>query len=278
VATYSGLSIGQLRVLEADAGFKPYYAWDANRRLAFFWNHRSPFFSDVRVRRALTLALDRRSLAAAESYPDVVPLFDVPLSPGLLRSGDYPDPLPFDPAEAMRLLDEAGWRDEDGDGIREKNGVDFRFTLLAYVGHALQAREQYRRVGVLMDIQPMAAEVLRERMETGDFEAAYHSQRNNWGLGLWAETPEECGWGYFDARMSELYRQSLKVENWADAAQQDNLYREMAEIFRRDQPITFILPEIRFAMAHERIRGLRSPDRYDPLLGLYHAWIEKDER
>lgn len=274
VATYSGLSIDDLRVLEADAGFEAYYEWDATRRLAFFWNHRTPFFSDVRVRRALTLALDRRSMAAAQSYPDHVPLYDVPLSPGLLRSGDYPEPLPHDPAEAMRLLEEAGWRDEDGDGIRERNGVEFRFTLLAYVGFALQAREQYRRVGVLMDIQPTPAQVLRERLETGDFEAAYHSQRNNWGLGLWAETPEGNGWGYFDARMSALYRESRRIENWVDGAIQDSLYLEMAEIFRRDQPMTFMLPGLRFAVAHERIRGLRSPDRHDPLWNLHRAWIE----
>jgi peptide/nickel transport system substrate-binding protein len=253
MATYSGLSIEDLRVL--DSRFKAYYSWDAGRRLAIFWNHRSPFFSDVRVRRALTLALDRRSLAAAQSYPDEVPLFDVPLSPGLLSSGDYLEPLPYDTAEAMRLLEEAGWRDLNGDGIRERDGVDFRFTLMASLGYAVQVREQYRRVGVLMDIHPIAPDVGRERLETGDFEAAYDIQRNNWGGGLWAETPEECGWGYLDARMSELYRRSRLVENWVDGALQDSLYLGMAAIFRRDQPITFLLPEIRFAVAHERDPG-----------------------
>jgi len=61
-----------------------------------------------------------------------------------------------------------------------------------------------------------------------------------------------------------------------DGSVQDSLYREMAAIFHRDQPMTFVLPEIRFAVAHERIRGLRSPDRYEPTLGVLYGWIDEE--
>lgn len=53
---------------------------------------------------------------------------------------------------------------------------------------------------------------------------------------------------------------SRRIENWVDGAAQDSLYREMAAIFRRAQPMTFVLPEIRFAVALERIRGLARAD------------------
>lgn len=272
VSTYSGLSIEDLRVLGKDPRFRPYFNWNANRRIALFWNHNHPLFSDVRVRKALSLALDRKSLARAESYPDEVSLYDLPLSESLLRRGDYPEPLPFDTAEAVRLLEEAGWTDEDGDGVRERDGLEFRFTVISSRLDALiLIREQYRRVGILMEIQPLST--VAERIETGDFEAAYNSQRNNWGLGLWAESPEENRWGYFDSRLSELYQQSRQVERWRDEALQDSLYLEMARIFRRDQPLTIVLPEIRFSVAHERIKGLRSPDRYDPEMGIPYAWV-----
>src|SRR2546430_4546938 len=39
-------------------------------------------------------------------------------------------PRAYDPKRAARLLDEAGWRDHDGDGVRDKDGVQFRFTFL----------------------------------------------------------------------------------------------------------------------------------------------------
>ena len=39
-------------------------------------------------------------------------------------------PWPYDPKRAEQLLDEAGWIDHDGDGIRDKNGVPFRFKYM----------------------------------------------------------------------------------------------------------------------------------------------------
>jgi len=42
---------------------------------------------------------------------------------------EIPKPLPYDPEQAKRLLDEAGWGEKDEGGIREKNGRKFRFSL-----------------------------------------------------------------------------------------------------------------------------------------------------
>src|SRR5216684_1322035 len=43
-------------------------------------------------------------------------------------------PLPYDPKRAAELLDEAGWKDHDGDGIRDKDGVKFKFEFIGGMG------------------------------------------------------------------------------------------------------------------------------------------------
>ena len=99
------------------------------------WNQdgSNPFFTDPQVRKAMVLALDR-------------PAFIAGVVRGLARPGAttyHPDtvwadpaivPRPFDPAQASRLLDAAGWHDGDGDGIRERDGREFRFSLIVPVG------------------------------------------------------------------------------------------------------------------------------------------------
>ncbi len=82
-----------------------------------------PALQDVRVRQAIALATDRASLCEdlllgltqpAATYWDNTPWVD-PTIPG---------PWPYDPARANALLDEAGWIDTNGDGTRDKDGVE----------------------------------------------------------------------------------------------------------------------------------------------------------
>jgi peptide/nickel transport system substrate-binding protein len=106
------------------------------------WNLKNPLFQDVRVRKALTLATDRETIVRAfrDGYGQVaaVPLY-----------AEHPDfnpnvkPLPFDPAGAAQLLDEAGWTARDKDGIRMKAGrrFEFEFHLISHgAGRVSQAR------------------------------------------------------------------------------------------------------------------------------------------
>jgi peptide/nickel transport system substrate-binding protein len=86
---------------------------------------KTPLFQDVRVRRALFIALDRQSLVdnIQLGYATVA----VGTQPVLSIAYD-PDRVTvkynYDPEQAKQLLDEAGWKDTDGDGIREFQGVE----------------------------------------------------------------------------------------------------------------------------------------------------------
>ena len=64
------------------------------------------------------------------NLPQDVHLTDVPFTGRQYRRSELPAPLEFDSVRAGELLDEAGWRDDDGDGVRERSGSKQRRQLL----------------------------------------------------------------------------------------------------------------------------------------------------
>jgi peptide/nickel transport system substrate-binding protein len=80
-----------------------------------------PILGDIRVREAITLAVNRDriidELLEGEQFD-----IDSPFAVGWMAC--EVEPFVHDPEAAKALLDEVGWRDEDGDGIREAHGVE----------------------------------------------------------------------------------------------------------------------------------------------------------
>ncbi len=79
--------------------------------------------------------------------------------------------------------------------------------------------------------------------------------------------------GYRNARMMELIDRAVET---AHPEVQDGIYREIAEILRADQPVTFLHRFGVTTVAHRRIRGLSSPWRADPVMFMEDLWIEDE--
>ncbi len=242
-----------------------------------FWNHRHRFFREAKVRRALTLAINRRELLGVRNLPADLPLFDVIFS-GRQRDS-LPDHLPYDPESARRLLEEAGWVDEDGDGIRERSGERFRFDVLVAASgerEAVYVQAQLRRVGVHMDITSRAdrGQVFRQ-VRGGDFEAAISrlvmSLSSRGGqLGFFGE---DSHIGYPNQRAHQLLEMAAATQNPLTI---DTLYRELMEIFQADHPVTFLYTKQSTHVVHRRLAGLSSPHRTDPVMYMEHLWLEDE--
>lgn len=84
--------------------------------------HPHPFLSELDVRKALSMALDRVLLTEIGYGQAGRPTCDLVPAPEMYASGDT-SCLEQDIEGAKALLEEAGWTDSDGDGIREKDGV-----------------------------------------------------------------------------------------------------------------------------------------------------------
>lgn len=100
------------------------------------WNEANPLFNEIKVRQALTLAIDRERIIRQNLNGKGIQITGTffPYSPSYDSSLK---PYPFDPDQAKQLLEEEGWYDSDGDGIIDKliNGkrTPFRFSLTYYV-------------------------------------------------------------------------------------------------------------------------------------------------
>ncbi|WP_051766409.1 ABC transporter substrate-binding protein [Saccharothrix syringae] len=145
----------------------PYQA-DTGRRSAAGHPIGNAVTSDPAVRRAVNAALDRRALVdgVLDGYgrPATGPVDGLPWYE---PAGAAPDD---DPDAARRLLDEAGWRDADGDGTRERDGVRAEFTLLYPAtdslrqGLALAVVDMLAPVGIAVTAKGESWEVIRTRM------------------------------------------------------------------------------------------------------------------
>ena len=280
------LSAPEIAALASDERFRVYYQWITSEPQAIHWNQRHPFLADPAVRRALSHAIDRRTLARLLYLPDEMPLVGG-LSPDdraldLYRAGKLDTGFVYDPVAARGLLNEAGWMDGDGDGVRSRGQVEARLTLLARQGGILSTLEpaillqdQLRRVGVELEIRPVENRVWRQLYRSGDFDVTVHDVRN-----VPADLLREDFFGHGTKtgyRNPEVARllEALTVER--TPAGQDTLFARVNAILRRDVPVTFLFPYFEAYAAHRRVRGLRTPDRAHPIAAIRDLWIEEGE-
>lgn len=126
-----------------------------------------PLFSDVRVREAVALGINTQDMIEAMGGSDGGSVLVGPVSS--IAGWAYNDgiePYGYDPDGAMALLEAAGWVDEDGDGVREKDGMPLAFTisysaiLQMFETEALIIQDQLNQIGF---------DVTLEHLEWGNY-------------------------------------------------------------------------------------------------------------
>ena len=247
---------------------------------AIHWNLNDPLFIDPRIRRALTLAIDREDIHRVLNMPEKLKIFDVVFTPSHYINDEIPAPLPFDRGAAEKLLDQAGWR-MGKNGIRNKSGRDFLFEMSiplsdeamgSYEGAAVLIQAQLKKIGIQMDILNLEQDLLNERLSSGRFQAAI-----NWfyqgPVQLLEWFGENSPLGYSNPRLLQLLRE---YKTTVDPDQLNRIFREIMPIFAQDMPMTFLFLLTHTCVADKRIRGLSSPYRAQPLYSMEHLWIEED--
>ena len=128
------------------------------------FNTTRPALAQTEVRQALMYALDRKSFLKAEyGSDDLVSLGMAPISPvsWAYPGNDALNAYDYDLDKAAKMLDDAGWKDTDGDGIRDKDGTPLHLNWLAYTDStwpgtlSSMAYDSWHKIGVDLEITQM---------------------------------------------------------------------------------------------------------------------------
>lgn len=145
------------------------------RTLFGYINHESQFLSDKNIRKALSCAIDRDSYALMVGGEAATGLFSsvLPFENETLKADQY------DLENAQKILDDAGYADTDGDGVREKDGQNIVLQIYQTAAHGSDApgiiatamQAQFKEIGIGADI--LTVENLNQIYEEGKFDITF---------------------------------------------------------------------------------------------------------
>lgn len=231
------------------------------------FNLKHPFFMDKRVRQAIAYAIDKSEIV------DVV-LFGL----GSPSTGPYvPNTWPYnpkvkkyehDPAKALQLLKEAGWSDTDGDGILDKGGKPFEFTIFTNMGNTLRMNTatiiQWRlaRVGIKVEIRALEwSTFINEFIDKRRFQAVILG----WSIGLdpdqfdiWHSSKTKAKEfnfvSYNNPEVDELLDRGRRT---FDIAERKKAYFRIQEILADELPYIFLYVPDATPIVHARFKGIK---------------------
>jgi peptide/nickel transport system substrate-binding protein len=180
--------------------------------------------------------------------------------------------------KAEQLLEEAGWTDSDGDGIRDKRidgrKVNFEFTILTVnkqdrVDICTLMKECLDQIQVKCDIKPLEFAVVIDNLHNKKFQAAFAG----WGTGadpytlenIFKTGEERNSGSYSNPKVDELFEAGMLE---ADREKRAKIYQQIALQLYEDQPYTWLFYQSSFYGFNKSLRGYkfspRGPYHYGP--------------
>jgi peptide/nickel transport system substrate-binding protein len=244
----------------------------------WFFNMRemaSPGARDVNVRRAIAMALDREAISeelllglapVAETYWDALPTY---VSPDI-------EPFTYDPEGAKQLLEDSGWVDTDGDGIREDAAGNkltlIHGTTIREIRQNIQAvtQQMLREVGIDLQILSFDADFFFASYADGSPAALGEVDIMEWSdctnfpdpdyyYWLCSELPDdENPWGanYFvcDEYLDELFQRQIVT---VDAQERTEIFYEISKYMHDEVIWLGLYVDADYWMIGERLAGVR---------------------
>lgn len=250
-----------------------------------------PALQDIRVRRALAYGTNRQAMVDA-LFGGRTPVLDgwvVPEHP-LAAPPDQVTRYPYNPDQARQLLDEAGYTDPDGDGIRASpDGATLTLQLLTTQGSdvrreiARRFQADMRAIGVAIDINEASPE------EVFDSDGPLYLRQFDLALFGWIAGPEPGGLQLWSCAAVPAESNNYRGENFAgwcfrdadravrtadttlDPAERAEAYLRQQQLWTQELPAIPLFQRLSIVVAAPDVRGL-APDPLAPVTWNVAAW------
>lgn len=224
-------------------------------------------FKDKRVRKALNMAVNKQELIEGV----LLGLGRVCTGPFVPESWAFNEtivPDEYDLEGAKRLLAEAGWSDTNADGVIDKKGMPFEFTILINQGNdsrkyaAEIMQHQLSRAGIRVKIQVMEWSVLlTEFINKKRFEAVLMG----WGLSrdpdcydIWHSSKTREGeFNFVSYKNNEVDRLLQQGRREFDQKKRAQIYHKLHSILYDEQPYMFLWVADSLPIIHKRFKNIK---------------------
>ena len=234
-----------------------------------------PPLDDVRIRRAIACAIDRKSLASLS--PTTRREAQGILPPGLPSYSPAPKALPFDPEASRRLLTEAGY--PGGRGLKPLPFFTAQSDSSAVNNTIEQLRSNLAAVGITLEIHKVTWRELIARIE--DHDAPMFQ------LGWVADLPDPDSFlrtlfepggsaNYFDFRDQDTGLSLERGASETNPLERARIYREIEKTVLDGAPLVPLFHSMGMIASRRTVHGLKSGPMGIGSLALEHVWIDAD--
>lgn len=216
------------------------------------WNEKNELFKDKKVRQALTHAIDRESIVqnVLDGDGEVANIPESPVSWNYPKDADIPV-FEYDPEKAKKMLKEAGWEDTDGDGILDKDGKKFSFTIKTNQGNkvredaAVVIQQQLKEVGIEAKPQIVEFSALIEQTSAPNWN--YDALLLGWSLATFPDqydifhsSQSKAGLNNIWYKNEEVDKLLVNAKKLKDRKEYSKAYEKIYKMIAEDQPYTFL--------------------------------------
>ncbi len=243
------------------------FRYPANGFTYLGYNLRSSLFSEVKVRQALSYAIDRQSIIDGI----VLGLGKPCTGPFSYVSWAYnPNArsYAYDPERAMRMLAEEGWKAPGPGGVLEKNGRPLRFTIMTNQGNTERIRaaeiiqQNFKKIGVEVNIRVMEWQAFLEQIDKRSFDAILLG----WGMGrdpdvydIWHSSKTKKGeYNFIGYKNEEVDRLLVEGRRTFDREKRKQIYYRIHAILAEEQPYAFLYVPDATPIVHKRFKGIEA--------------------
>jgi peptide/nickel transport system substrate-binding protein len=275
---------GEMRDIKTNYPNLALYAFPTRAYNYIGWNASKPLFASPRVRRALTMAIDR-ALINENIYYGFARECTSPFPPIIWAYNPNIKPVPFDTAGARRMLAEEGFRDTNGDGWIEKGGKRFEFDLVTNYGNQLRSdilvtvQDMLKKIGIKVNVAALEWTIFLEKVKSGDYDA----QINSWRVGgkadlapIWScEARIPPGFNRVNYCNPLVDSLNTAATGMLDFEQAKPLFWRIQELIYEDQPYTFLNVLDARDVVHRRFRDVK-PDAISMYHYLQDWWVSPE--